>query len=1134
MSLIYFSGCSHHSDVGAAPVVEIVNNLYQNGVKYSSLTEIGNINSAIEFYSKAKAKGIKPIIGIQAYVEDKWDRHTHKKVGKKFKREPKYGILTIHFKDEMAYTNYCKLTSKVSHRMIDGDDAEPKPILTLEEVKALGNITVSIGGLDGFVGKRFVAERYSEAHSIYKELRDFFGEVLVEVSPYPERFTWFKPMYGRGGTVLVREGKFIENDPIRLAPGGDYQLGFNQFVILLAERYKDLVVPNAYFHFVKPEQKLAQDAKLSKDGLSLTKFSNVHKMLSEEELYGMYEDMGFGKEVVDVWIQNLNHWAKQFDGFKITTSNDRWVLPEFNDNSVEWALDQIKKVGRMDWNNKLWSDRLMHELKTMNKNGKIDVLPYFKPIVELCEWCDKKGILYNLRGSASGSFLIYLLGISGINPIEYDLSFERFINEGRIKANTLPDVDIDIGERDAAIKFLQEKYGENMIQLSVDVATKLKTAIRDVERSIKGEVTPATEKFCSSIPNPPQGIDDYQYVMGYEDDGGNHVPGIIDTNPSVRDFAERDPETWSYVIQMLGLLRNKGSHACSFVITDKPVSDYIPLYTVAGRIVTGFSPKSLEDAGLIKYDFLGVNTLKDIGLCIKIIKDRHGKDIDIFNLPDDPKVYYNFAMGRCETVFQFNTVTVIPYLQKIRPMNIHDLSNITALCRPGTLDAPSGDGRTLAEVYVDRANGEEISYVHPDLEPILKETLGVQLYQELQIKIFRELAGYTLEEAEMVRRGIGKKNEKILTEAIGRLKKSCISRGWTEYQVELLAEQILAASRYSFNKSHAVSYAKIGYACQYLKTKYPLEWWSAVLSNSSKTELPKFWGFCGDIVLLPDINESGEGWNIVGDKIRAPINILNGVGEEAYKTIMSCKPFVDIKDFVSKIKDHEKGRSVHKGVVMKLIASGVMDSLFQPDLPLQDKIDEYLKFKAEFEGKKKREEVPDEYTNLDEIGKFKIIKDIIPVFSRDLRGPVFRRWGFDVEDNKLNQTIEHMHKQYVPGTILDDILKNYIDNVRGYEIFGKNTTTTISYVIEEKTKTYHGKQKQMTQLLLDSGGHFHEAVVWPAYGENISETGFKGKIVEVLWKVNSVRQEWSIDKIRELHFPKKYPKIGYNQNGGLK
>ena len=312
--------------------------------------------------------------------------------------------------------------------------------------------------------------------------------------------------------------------------------------------------------------------------------------------------------------------------------------------------------------------------------------------------------------------------------------------------------------------------------------------------------------------------------------------------------------------------------------------------------------------------------------------------------------------------------------------------------------------------------------------------------------------------------------------------------------------------------AHNCSYAYIGYACQYLKTKYPLAWWTAVLRNASKTELPKFWPHCGSFILLPDINLSKEGWTIEGDKIRAPINILNGVGDVAYNIILKSKPYTSLEHFVKVTK--AAGVAVNKGVVCKLIASGVMDSLFPADMGLEDKIYQYMLIKAQVEGKKKIEPVPEEYQNLHSFQQFLVKKQVIPVISMDFRDSPYVRNKPPVD--KRNGTWFVDGEVIIDGDQMDEVAKYIIANPKS-EYSTLSNLCTISYVIDEGTKLYANKSKQMTRLTLDTGGTFHESVLWPHGDSMTSKTGFKNSVCRVYWRLSKKDGKLGIKSIEKLN-----------------
>lgn len=1100
-----------HSDGsldGAATIKDIVKRNAELGATHVSCTEHGNMNTAMDLYKTSQKFNIKPILGCELYMESPFmdelekryrqlysgEKDAEKKIQKKLKGQ--YVHLTIHFKDEWAWQYFSRLSPVMDERAVVRW-GERKPIATLEEVAgAAGHITICSSCLVGAVQKWLLPDRDTGevrpdlAEKTYNMIRDIAGKdnFFVEVFPHDVTHNWVAPKRDKGSKKIIEPGFFKPNECTPWFPDGDMQKKANQYVLEMAQKYGDRILISLDSHFAVPSQKLIQDAKLG-NGREAWKFYNSYHILSTDEAAEhLKRTLGVSDRDIEEWVDNSYYFGSLFDDFKLTTSDDRWVLQELPGDWQVKLKHKIDMYGRMNWNDPAMVNRLKEEIKILAFNSKMNLMSYMFTVEDVANFCKENGILMTVRGSAGGSLLLHLLGVSAVNPLKHNLSFGRFLTEGRIEANTLPDVDMDISDKDRVLQYLEDTYGDGFCKLSIDSMLKLKSSIKDAERAIKGEVSKATEQMTKKLPHSSQGADEREIVFGHEDSDGNHIPGLIDTNKDLKKWIENNPEVWATAAEMIGIQRQKSIHACGVVIADKPIQDYCPVITINGSKATAFNPKAVEQAGLIKYDFLGVNTLRDIELAVKSIKDRLGIDVDPWSLPYDEKVIMAFGEGRTESVFQFDTATVVPYLKAIKPLNIDDLSAITALCRPGTLDAPYGDGRTLAQVYVDRANGEKIEYIHPELEPIFKETLGIQLYQEQTIRIFKDLAGYSDGEAEMVRRGIGKKIKEVLEENMGRLKQACMNRGWSEQQVDLLIEQIMASSNYSFNKSHATSYAYVAYACMYLKEKYPLDWWSASLTNATKDEVAsKFWKHVKDIVLMPDINKSGTEFVIEGNKIRAPLSMVLGVGPKAYAQLTSNAPYKSFEDFVHtsfRKRANEEGRSaINIGIAYKLIAAGVLDSLFEGmDLTTVEKFELLEKTKANVRGEK-QSPVKEEYMGMTPLGEFMAKKELIPVYSEDLRPVVlpprnglYNRHGFwELRGYPIimsgSQAAYFMHKAETSGNAQGDF-------------------TVVAYVIDEKVITYRGN-KQATKMYVDCGGEFFETIQWPPWGEDVAPSGFK-------------------------------------------
>jgi len=370
-------------------------------------------------------------------------------------------------------------------------------------------------------------------------------------------------------------------------------------------------------------------------------------------------------------VDNSYAFASNFDNFKIDTSDNRWVLTSLPDDWMSKLKTAIDRHGRMDWTNPELVDRLKHELNVLARNGKINLMSYLFTVEDMANFCREHDILMNVRGSAGGSLLLYVLGVSAVNPLKHDLSFGRFLTPGRILANTLPDADLDISTngREHLIKYLETKYGDGFCRISTDALLKLKSSIKDAERATLGAVRPTTESMCKALPAEPQGVDSKEFVFGYTDRDGHHQDGLLDTNAALKAYSEENPLQWSLVTEMLGIMRQKGSHACGVVIAEEPIQNLCPIIYINDTRLTGFSPKSVEAAGLVKYDLLGLNTLEDIQQCLKSIKDRTGETVRPWEVPEEIDVFQELWRGNTVGVFQFDTDTVRPYLMNIKPQS---------------------------------------------------------------------------------------------------------------------------------------------------------------------------------------------------------------------------------------------------------------------------------------------------------------------------------------------------------------------------------------------------------------------------------------------------------------------------------
>ena len=490
------------------------------------------------------------------------------------------------------------------------------------------------------------------------------------------------------------------------------------------------------------------------------------------------------------------------------------------------------------------------------------------------------------------------------------------------------------------MKYLQEKYGLGFAQIATFNKMKTKNAIKDAMFALyaRNRRDPEVMAICDAIDDSPQGVDEFDFLYGYTDQEGEVHKGEVDKKPILKNFFEQRPEVENMVKKLIGCIRGWSRHASAFVISTLDLSaDRVPTMVMSDKdlgtiLVTQYDAGMVEKSGLVKADILGIKTLTMTSDCLKLIKKNHGKDyLDelkgvplIYRLPDkDPGVFKDFYNKDTDSSFQFNTELIKGYAKEFCPTSRADLASMTALCRPGALDAPLYD-TTAAQYYMDVRNGKRsVEYLHPDLEPLLKDSNGVFVYQEEVMRFLVEIVGYSWEESDMIRSAIAKKKHEVIMATFDKVRQSCKARGWTDEACETICQQIQAFSRYSFNKSHSYAYGELGYITLYLKNHYPLEWWTAVLNNEdAETKVRKYISYLGDRrVSPPSLKYPNREYVIMGEKIVTPISAIKSVGPASVNEIVAKGPFRDLEDYVKRI-DHSK---VNIGVMSALIKARAID-----------------------------------------------------------------------------------------------------------------------------------------------------------------------------------------------------------------
>jgi DNA polymerase III alpha subunit len=697
---------------------------------------------------------------------------------------------------------------------------------------------------------------------------------------------------------------------------------------------------------------------------------------------------------------------------------------------------------------------------------------------------------------------------------------------------------------------------------------KLKSSIRDVNRFKFGKVEGDIERFAKNLEATPQGISDADFVFGYEDNEGNHVPGLLDRDDKLRAYTQERPEEWEIVKRTLGISRQNGRHASAFVISNKSLTDIIPTMKVSGHEnITQYEAKEVEEAGLIKYDFLIIKVLNDIQLAIENInkKNYYSKDfsqkdytiesghlfhnnqeIYIWDLPEEPEVFDMLGEGKTETVFQLNTVSVTPYVMKMKPRSVEDCAVVTSLVRPGPLDFINEEtGRNMAEEYVERVNGRSQGDIEI-LNELIPETQGVFVFQEQVSKVTKKLTGWDDEKAEDVRIAVGKKKLRMIQELRPQFINASVQNGIEEEIAKNVWEMIETFGRYGFNKSHAVAYSMIAYACAYLKYHYPLEWWAAVLSNAEEKEITEvLWPHVKNILSPPDINLSNEEMVIDygTNKIRNKLSALRGLGEKVADKIIKNRPYKDIHDFTQK-------QVVGNSLARKLIHAGVMDSLFpesstliekmqlfensinvwkykkkmhiksDKEIPLDIDLSDFIsQAKINPKTKKCKHVIPDgkvdlKYACMNPIKDFVLKKSIFPTMPIDL-------YSILKENTKTVKVINTSKSSFVLGKNKKEVRfvhGNVYQNIKNIPVQPGNFTTInfcmSGYIVECREFSYQNGNKKALKLTVDIDGNLEEFVKWSdydtgklVYPENLK----KGCVVFLFMSKKMYKEKFSIN-----------------------
>jgi DNA polymerase-3 subunit alpha len=848
-----------------------------------AMTDHGNMFGAVEFYREAMSHGIKPIIGCEIYVAPT-SRFEKKGIDKGPKEYNNHLILLAMNRE--GYRNLCKL---VSLGYMEGFYYKPR--IDKELLREFNGGLIALSAcLQGELSQALSAGNVERAKTAAETYASIFSDRYY---------------------IEIQDNKLAEQEKV------------NRLLVELAKDLSIPVVATNDCHYGERDDSHAHDVLLCVQTGKIVTDDNRLKFETAEAFIKSAEEMAQGFDYCPDAVERTLEIA---DRCNVEMEFGKYHFPTFTppkEISLDDYLDELAHSGLQERLQgiddpavvKTYQDRLNYELDVIKR---MQFPGYFLVVADFINYAKKNGIPVGPgRGSSAGSLVAYTLKITDLDPIRHVLLFERFLNPER---RSMPDIDVDfcIRGRAQVIQYVKDKYGADRVaQIATFGTLKAKAAIKDVGRAL-GFSFAETDAIAKLIPAPKQGFD---YPLTESIKMEPRLQDLLKTDPRVKNLMD-------HALRLEGLTRHASTHAAGVVLSNLPLVDHLPLFVdKEGGIVTQFDMGSVEKIGLVKFDFLGLKTLTLIHDCLKLIEEARGLKIDLEHLPlDDKKTYRLLCNGNTTGVFQLESTGIREMTVKIRPNCFEDLVAILALYRPGPLD--SG----MAEEYIKRKNGKErFKYLHPLLEPILKDTYGVIVYQEQVMQIAQVLAGYTMGDADMLRRAMGKKDPEEMAAQRERFVEGAQRKKIDVARATEIFDQMETFARYGFNKSHSAAYALVSYQTAYLKTHYPVEFMAALMTSEmgDTDKVIKNLAECRQKeieVLAPDINESRANFTPVGDKIRFGLAAVKNVGEKAVEVILENRlregPFESLFDFCRRVDL----TAVNRRVVESLIKCGAFDS----------------------------------------------------------------------------------------------------------------------------------------------------------------------------------------------------------------
>ncbi len=1015
---------------GSNKIKEYVNRVKELGMNAAAITDHGVMYGAVDFYRAAKEAGIKPILGCEVYVAPN-SRFDKELTG----GEDRYNHLILLAENDRGYANLIKI---VSRGFTEGYYYRPRVDMEVLSRYHEGIICLS-ACLAGEVARNITKGSYEEAKKAAVKYRDCFGEG-----------NYFLELQDHG----IPEQKRVNAALLRMSEELGIPLVATNDVHYTCSEDAD---PHDILLCIQTGKKLSDENRMRYEG-------GQYYVKSEEEMASLFPYA----------LQALENTQKIADRCNVEIVFGQYKLPKYDvpDGKSAWDyLNELCLAGLKkrygDYDDALLS-RMNYELQTIRDLGFVD---YFLIVWDFIHYAKSHGIAVGPgRGSAAGSVVSYSLEITDIDPIRYNLLFERFLNPERV---TMPDIDVDFcfERRQEVIDYVVNKYGkEKVVQIVTFNRLQAKGVIRDV-----GRVMDLAYSYVDSI------------AKMIPDELDISLKDALEKSQDLRNMYESDPTVKTLIdsgMRLEGLPRNTSMHAAGVVICPEAADEFVPLSrTSDGPITTQFGMTTLEELGLLKMDFLGLRTLTVIQNAVRFVKENTGEEIDVSKLDyADPAVFDYIGSGKTDGVFQLESSGMRSFMKDLKPQNLEDVIAGISLYRPGPMD--------FIPKYIRGKNAkEEIVYDCPQLEPILEPTYGCIVYQEQVMQIVRDLGGYTLGRSDLVRRAMSKKKRSVMEKerhnfVYGNEEEGvpgCLSKGISEQVANKIYDEMMDFAEYAFNKSHAAAYAFIAYQTAYLKRYHPVEFMAAlmtsVIDNGNKASAYIY--ACktmGITILPPDINESVGGFSVQNNRIRYGLASIKGIGWPVTEAIVAARnangPFRDIKDFMTRLS----GKEVNKRSVESFIKAGAFDTLGgtrQQYMSVYSVIMDHLAQEKknslagqmtlfDIAGEEEKESFE---LKLPEVGEFD--KATLLAFEKEVLGTYIS--GHPLESD------EAMWRKHITNLTSDFVL----DEETGRTVVTDGQRVTIGGLIESKTVKQTKNGKTMAFVNIEDLVGSVETIIWP-------------------------------------------------------